>query len=59
MNIEQELKALASQKGITRRGFMERALALGVTTALATTLADRAFAAPKRGGRFRCGWCTA
>ena len=55
MNVEQELKALASRKGITRRGFMERALALGATTALATTLADRAFAMPKKGGRFRCG----
>ena len=55
MNFEQELKALASRKGISRRGFMERALALGATTALATTLADRAFAAPKRGGHFRCG----
>ena len=55
MTIEQELKTLASRRGITRRGFMERALALGATTALATTLADRAFAMPKRGGRFRLG----
>ena len=44
------------KSGMTRRGFMQRALALGATTALATTLADKAFAAePKKGGRFRCG----
>ena len=40
---------------ITRREFMGRAAALGVTTALATTLAGKAAkaATPKRGGRFR------
>ncbi|MDE0202086.1 MAG: ABC transporter substrate-binding protein [Rhodospirillaceae bacterium] len=56
MTIEQQLKNLAMKSGMTRRGFMQRALALGATTALATTLADKAFAAePKKGGRFRCG----
>ena len=55
MTVENELKILASQKGITRRRFMERALALGATTALATTLANNAFAAPKKGGRLRLG----
>ncbi len=40
---------------ITRRDFMGRAAALGVTTALATTLAGKAAraATPKMGGRFR------
>ncbi len=40
---------------ITRREFMGRAAALGVTTALATTLAGKAAraATPKKGGRFR------
>ena len=55
MTVEHELKKLASQKGVTRRRFMERALALGATTALATTLANNAFAAPKKGGRLRVG----
>ena len=55
MTVEHELNKLASQKGITRRRFMEHALALGATTALATTLANNAFAAPKKGGRLRVG----
>ena len=55
MNIEQKLREFAMTKGITRRAFMERALALGATTALATTLSGQAFAEPKKGGRFRCG----
>ena len=55
MTIEHELKKLASQRGITRRRFMERALALGATTALATTFASNAFAEPKKGGRLRVG----
>ena len=55
MNIEQKLPELATTKGITRRAFMERALALGATTALATTLSGQAFAEPKQGGRFRAG----
>ena len=55
MTIEHQLQKLAMRSGITRRGFMQRALALGATTALATTLADRAFAEAKPGGRFRCG----
>ena len=56
MTIEQKLRELATKSGMTRRGFMQRALALGATTALATTLANQTFAAePKNGGRFRCG----
>ena len=55
MTIEQKLRDLATTKGITRRAFMERALALGATTALATTLSGQAFAEAKQGGRFRCG----
>ena len=55
MTVERELEKFVSLKGMTRRTFMERALALGATTALATTLADKAFAAPKKGGRFRLG----
>ena len=55
MTIEHQLRKLAGSSGMTRRGFMQRALALGATTALATTLADQAFAQPKKGGRFRVG----
>ena len=55
MTIEQKLREMATKSGITRRGFMQRALALGATMALATTLADQAFAEAKQGGRFRCG----
>ena len=55
MTVEHELKKLVLQKDITRRRFMERALALGATTALATSLANNAFAAPKKGGRLRLG----
>jgi peptide/nickel transport system substrate-binding protein len=56
MTIEQKLRQLATKSGMTRRGFMQRALALGATTALATTLANQTFASePKQGGRFRVG----
>ncbi len=41
---------------ITRRHFMQAATALGATTALATSMAGRAFAAtPKKGGTLRLG----
>ncbi len=42
---------------ITRREFVGRALALGATTALATSMAGKALqaATPKMGGRFRLG----
>ncbi len=41
---------------ISRRDFMSQALALGATTALATSMAGRAMAAtPKKGGHFRFG----
>ena len=55
MTFENQLRKLATKSGMTRRGFMQRALALGATTALATTLADQAFAEATQGGRFRCG----
>ena len=51
MTIEQQLKNLAMKSGMTRRGFMQRALALGATTALATTLADKAFCSRAQEGR--------
>lgn len=48
--------ALLAAGKMTRRDFMQRALALGATTALATTMADRALAAtPKKGGKLRLG----
>ncbi len=50
-----ELHRLAKQGKLGRREFMSRALALGITTALATTLADKAFAQPKQGGFARFG----
>ena len=42
---------------LSRRDFMGRAVALGVTTALASTLSAQALraATPKKGGRFRLG----
>ena len=55
MTFEHRLRELAAARGMTRRSFMERALALGATTSLAAAIAGDAFAAPKRGGRFRCG----
>lgn len=47
------LYRLAATGGISRRDFMNRAAALGVGTALATTFAGQAFAEPKRGGTLR------
>ena len=46
------LQALFADRTITRRDFMGRAAALGLTTALATTLAGEAAkaATPKQGG---------
>ncbi|HJP22375.1 MAG TPA: ABC transporter substrate-binding protein, partial [Alphaproteobacteria bacterium] len=50
------LERLFGQGRISRRDFMSQALALGATTALATSLASRALAAtPKKGGHFRFG----
>ena len=56
----QELKyysGLLTRGRITRREFMGRALALGATTAMATSLADTAAraATPNKGGTFRMG----
>lgn len=52
----QELEYLAKQGRISRREFMERAAAAGITAAMATTLmAGTALAAPKQGGKWRFG----
>ncbi len=55
-NLDHYVRLLAAGK-LSRRGFMERALALGASTALATSLAGRAAiaATPKRGGTLRLG----
>ena len=51
MSGEIELQRLLAHKGMRRREFMERAAALGVSTALASSLAGRAFAqTPRRAG---------
>ena len=56
MSGEIELQRLLAQGGMRRREFMERAAALGVGTALATSLAGRAFAqTPKKGGDLKLG----
>lgn len=41
---------------ISRRQFMEGALAMGLTVAAASTMAGTAAAAPRRGGRFRVAY---
>ena len=50
-------KLLANRR-IGRREFMGRALALGVTTALATSTASKALqaATPRKGGTVRCAY---
>ncbi|MDP6689120.1 MAG: ABC transporter substrate-binding protein [Alphaproteobacteria bacterium] len=51
-----ELKELAQKGRISRRDFMAKAAAMGVTVAAATTLwSDNVKAAPKRGGKARIG----
>ena len=51
-----ELTYLAKNSRITRRDFMAKASALGVTAAVASTVwAGSAKAAPKKGGKFRYG----
>jgi peptide/nickel transport system substrate-binding protein len=52
-----ELQRLLRSAQISRRAFMSRAAALGITTGLASSLASRAVQAgtPKQGGRFRVG----
>ena len=51
-----ELKSLYTAGRISRRGFMEGALALGMTVAAATAFTSEADAAkPKRGGHMRVG----
>ncbi|PLP57789.1 peptide ABC transporter substrate-binding protein [Mesorhizobium loti] len=50
------LATLAGRGGISRRDFLGRAAALGVTVAMAGTLADRAFAqTPAKGGILKAG----
>ncbi len=49
-------KDLFASGKMTRRDFMQRAMALGATTALASTMAGQVMAAtPKKGGRLRLG----
>jgi peptide/nickel transport system substrate-binding protein len=56
MSSENQLKQLLGQQGMRRREFMERAAALGVSTALAGSLAGKAFAqAPSKGGHLKLG----
>jgi peptide/nickel transport system substrate-binding protein len=56
MSGETELRRLLTQKGMGRREFMERAAALGAGTALATSMAGRAFAqTPQKGGHLKLG----
>lgn len=51
-----KLKTLYKTRAITRRQFMEGALALGMTVASATSFTKAVAAAtPKKGGRFRLG----
>lgn len=54
MSMNDYLYHLATEGRLSRREFMSRAAALGVSTALATSMADKAFAqTPKQGGSFR------
>jgi len=49
-------KRLLAEGRLTRRQFVQRAMALGATSALATSMAGQvALAAPKRGGNLRIG----
>ncbi|MDH5513220.1 MAG: ABC transporter substrate-binding protein, partial [Gammaproteobacteria bacterium] len=53
--LEQYRRLLAAGR-MTRRDFVQRAMALGATTALATSMAGRALAAtPNKGGTLRLG----
>ena len=50
MSMNDYLYRLATEGRLSRREFMSRAAALGVSTALATSMADKAFAqTPKQG----------
>ena len=54
MSESRKLERLAKKRGVTRREFMQRALAAGATVAMATSIYDSALAAtPKKGGHFR------
>jgi peptide/nickel transport system substrate-binding protein len=58
MSDHDHLRWLATQKGVTRRAFMARATALGVSTALASSLAGNAAFAeetPQKGGDLKLG----
>ena len=52
-----QLTAEVAQRRLSRRGFMEGALALGMTVPAATSLWSRTVAAatPKKGGTYRIG----
>ncbi|MEO0620189.1 MAG: ABC transporter substrate-binding protein [Pseudomonadota bacterium] len=53
-HVDDLLKGLKAGR-MSRRDFMQGALALGVTAHAATMMADQALAAPKRGGNMRLG----
>ncbi len=56
MSSNKELEYLLTRGGLSRRDFIGRAAALGVTTAMASTMfAGSALSAPKKGGRLRLG----
>ncbi len=56
MSGETELRRLLARQGFRRREFIEAAAALGAGTALATSLAGRAFAqSPQKGGHLKLG----
>ena len=57
MNQWEELQQAAFTKRVSRRDFMRRATALGISTALATGVLSRAGYAqePKKGGTFKIG----
>ena len=56
MSGETELRRLLARQGLRRREFIEAAAALGAGTALATSLAGRAFAqSPQKGGHLKLG----
>jgi hypothetical protein len=58
MNQDDEIKylqRLVTENGLSRRGFLSAAMALGVGAIAPTLYSQAALAAPKRGGRLRQG----
>ncbi len=53
MNRETWLKRLVAENKIGRRDFLKKATAVGVTAAVATSIFDKAMAAPKKGGHYK------